>query len=75
MKDPEKTIREAVKEASGILGEYLHPGERDCEATIQKLLSTLDNNDVAEALLESDEMESHRSGGSNQQRLAAQGPH
>ena len=27
MKDPDKIIKEAVKEASGILAEHLHPGD------------------------------------------------
>jgi uncharacterized protein DUF3606 len=50
MKDPDK-------EASGILAEYLQPGARHCQATVEKLLTALDNNDVAEAMIESDEME------------------
>jgi len=75
MKDPDKVLKEAVKEATGILSEYLHPGERDCDATIQTLLSTLDNNDVAEAIIESDEMEQHDGGRQDEQRPAGPIPH
>lgn len=75
MKDPDKVIKQAVREATGILAEYLHSGERDCEATIEKLLTTLDNNDVAEALIESDEMEHHNGRRQDEPRPAGQVPH
>ena len=49
MKDPNKSIKEAVKDAGRTLAEYLQPGGRDCEATVKELLMTLDNDEVANA--------------------------
>lgn len=57
MKNPDKVIKQAVKEAQHTLAEYVHPGERDAEDTVEKLLTTLDGNDVNEAILESDRNE------------------
>jgi hypothetical protein len=48
--DPDKAIKEAVKDAQHTLTE-----QRNCEDTVEKLLTALDNNEVAEAILESDE--------------------
>lgn len=55
--NPEKKIKEAVKEAQNTLARYVEPGERDCEATINKLLDTLDDTDVVQAVNESDAKE------------------
>jgi hypothetical protein len=55
--NPNKTIKEAVKDAQHALTEYLQPGNRDCEETVNELLTTLENNEVAEAILESDAQE------------------
>lgn len=57
MKNPDKVIKEAVKGAQHTLAEYVHPGERNAEDTVEKLLTTLDDNDVNEAILESDRNE------------------
>jgi hypothetical protein len=62
MKNPDKVIKEAVKDAAHTLAEYLHPGERNCKETVNKLLTTLDNNEVAEAILESDALEATENG-------------
>jgi hypothetical protein len=62
MKDPNKTIKDAVKDAQHTLTEYTQPGERNCTKTVEKLLTTLDNNEVAEAVLESDQQEGHIDG-------------
>ena len=40
MKNPDKVIKEAVKDAAHTLAEYLHPGERNCKETVNKLLTT-----------------------------------
>jgi hypothetical protein len=52
--DPDETIKQAVKDAQHTLTEYIHPGNRNCDETISKLISTLDNPEIAEAILESD---------------------
>jgi hypothetical protein len=39
-----------VEIARRILGEYIEPGKRDAEVTIQRLLAVLDDNDFITAL-------------------------
>ena len=76
MKNPDKVIKEAVKDAGHTLAEYIRPGERSCKETVNKLLTILDNNDVAEAILESDAQEAHGDGGrSKKPRPARPLPH
>ena len=53
MKNPDKAIKEAVKDAPHTLAEYVHPGDRNAEETVEELLATLDDNEV-------NETESHR---------------
>jgi hypothetical protein len=55
--DPDKTIKEAVKDAQHTLTEYIQPGNRNCDETVSKLITTLDNPEIAEAMLESDAQE------------------
>jgi len=71
MKNPDKVIKEAVKDAAHTLAEYLHPGEHNCKETVNKLLTTLDNNDVAEAILESDAREAKSDGRRSEEPRAA----
>jgi hypothetical protein len=40
----------AIREAQLILAEYVQPGPRDAEKTINDLLSVLDRDDVVEAV-------------------------
>jgi hypothetical protein len=47
---PEKEVLEAVEKAQRILGEYIEPGPRDCEQTINNVMSVLDDNSVNEAV-------------------------
>ena len=49
MTDSEK-ILVAVREAKLLLASYVEPGDRDCERTIDELLSILDRNDIVEAV-------------------------
>ena len=49
MKDQDR-INQAVTSAQEVLGEYIEPGPRDCEQTINKLLDVLDDQKVAEAV-------------------------
>jgi hypothetical protein len=64
MSKADETIKEAVKESIGVLTEHIQPGDldsqgqaieaRDCEATINKVTTLLDNPVVQEAIEESD---------------------
>jgi hypothetical protein len=49
MKD-QAIVIEALKEAGQIIAEYLEPGPRNADATINRLIRTLDNQRLAEAL-------------------------
>jgi hypothetical protein len=49
LSDQELTLC-AIREAQLILADYVHPGPRDCEKTINALLSVLDRDDVVEAV-------------------------
>jgi hypothetical protein len=40
----------ALREAQLILADYVQPGPRDCETTINELLAVLDRDDVVEAV-------------------------
>jgi hypothetical protein len=46
----EKLVVFAIREAQLILADYIQPGPRDCEKTINDLLSVLDRSDVVEAV-------------------------
>jgi hypothetical protein len=75
MNDPDKVIKETVRRASAILAEYVQPGERNCEATVERLLNIFDNDNIVEALTESDELEHHNGGRQDEPRAAEQVPH
>lgn len=47
--DAELTLT-AIREAQLILADYIHPGLRDAEKTLNDLLSVLDRDDVVEAV-------------------------
>ena len=47
--DHELTVM-ALREAEPILADYIQPGPRDCEKTINELLAVLDRDDVVEAV-------------------------
>jgi len=49
LSDEELTLM-AIREAQLILADYIHPGPRDAEKTLNELLSVLDRNDVVEAV-------------------------
>jgi urease gamma subunit len=49
LSDEELTLY-AIREAQIILADYVQPGPRDGERTIQQLLEVLDRNDVIEAV-------------------------
>jgi hypothetical protein len=51
MNNPDQdTLFRAVEDARRILGEYIEPGERDPNRTVERLLAVLDKNDVVHAL-------------------------
>ena len=47
--DEELTLH-AIREAQLILADYIQPGSRDAEKTMQQLIDVLDRNDVVEAV-------------------------
>ena len=47
---PEKQVADAVEKAQRILGEYVEPGPRDCEVTINRLMDVLDDGRLIEAV-------------------------
>ena len=47
--DEELTLY-AIREAQLILADYIQPGSRDAEKTMQQLIDVLDRNDVVEAV-------------------------
>jgi len=59
MSDPNKIIRQAVKDAQATLAEHGEPdgdklAPQDCKETINHFLETLDDIDVVQAVNESD---------------------
>lgn len=51
--DPERRVAKALEDAQGILAQYVEPGPRDCEQTINQLLDVLDDEAVVQALKDS----------------------
>lgn len=49
LSDEELTLF-AIREAQLILADYIHPGPRNAETTVNALLSVLDRDDVVEAV-------------------------
>jgi hypothetical protein len=47
---PDKQVAAAVEKAQRILGEYVDPGPRDCELTINRLMDVLDDGQLIEAV-------------------------
>jgi hypothetical protein len=48
---PEKRVLQAIESAQTILALYLQPGPRDPKATINALLTVLDDDEVVQAVL------------------------
>jgi hypothetical protein len=48
---PEKRVLQAIGSAQNILALYLQPGPRDPKATINALLTVLDDDEVVQAVL------------------------
>ena len=67
------TLKNAVKQAGDILADYLQPGPRDCEETLDRLIIALDNDAVASAAEEIEDKENGRQ--SEQPRGARPLPH
>jgi hypothetical protein len=55
-------VREAVKEAQAILARYVELGPRDCQNTINDLLTVLDDERLVHGVEEEDERQSHQTG-------------
>ena len=60
MSTAEKTIKDAVKQAGQVIAEYLEPGPRNCEQTLDRLMLVLDNEAVAKAINEIEDKENGR---------------
>ena len=60
MSKNEDVLAKAVRRAVDILASYVEPGPRDCNATINRLLSAIDNEAVAQALTENEEKQDGR---------------
>ena len=43
---PEKRVTAAVEKAQEILAQYIEPGPRNCETTINELMDVLDDNQL-----------------------------
>lgn len=48
--DPDKVLKKAVEETIGIVAEYVEPGPRNAEETVEKVIETVDNQKVKDAL-------------------------
>ena len=60
MSESDKTLKNAVKQAGDILADYLQPGARNCEETLDRLMIALDNDAVASAVEEIEDKENGR---------------
>lgn len=49
---PEKRVLQAIESAQSILALYVAPGPRDPNATINALLTVLDDDEVVQAVLD-----------------------
>lgn len=48
--DPDKVLKKAVEKTIGIVAEYVEPAPRNAEETVEKVIKTIDNERVKEAL-------------------------
>lgn len=55
-------VTQAVREAQAILARHVEPGKRDCENTINDLLTVLDDERLVRAMEEENERQSHQAG-------------
>ncbi len=55
-------VNQAVREAQAILARHVEPGTRDCDKTINDLLSVFDDERFVRAMEEEDERQSHQTG-------------
>ena len=54
MMDPNERLKDAVEHSIETLAEHIQPGDRNCEGTVNRLAETLDNDEVKEAIEQSD---------------------
>jgi hypothetical protein len=48
--DPGKVLKEAVEKTIDVVDDYVEPGSRNAEETVQKVIETVDNIEVKGAL-------------------------
>jgi len=54
-KDPDKVLKEAVEKTIDVVADYVEPGPRNAEATMEKVIETVDNDEVKAAIEAFDE--------------------
>jgi hypothetical protein len=53
--DPDNVLKKAVEKTIGIVADYVEPGPRNAEETVEEVLEAVDNDEVKEALEQFDE--------------------
>jgi hypothetical protein len=74
MDDPDKRLKKAVEDSLEIIGDYIQPGERDCETTLNKLSETLDNREVQRAVEQSEKQEAQKDDGRRSEKARSGRP-
>lgn len=55
-KDPNKVLKETVEKTIDIVADHVEPGPRKAEETVEKVIETVDNDEVKNAIVASDEV-------------------
>jgi hypothetical protein len=56
-KDPDKVLKETVEKTIDVVGNYVEPGPCNAEDTVQKVVETVDTDEVKAAVEASDKRE------------------
>ena len=62
--NPDQKIKQALKDVQKKLRDYIEPGERDCKEALDQIADIADDNDVVQAVIDSDRQE--QAGNGNQ---------
>jgi hypothetical protein len=49
-KDPDKVLKKTVEKTVEVVGDYVEPGPRGAEETVEKVIATVDDKEVKDAL-------------------------
>jgi hypothetical protein len=55
--DPDKVLKETVEKTIEVVADYVEPGPHNAEETVQKVIETVDNDEVKAAVEASDQRE------------------